>query len=149
MNKANNHRVIMVHDFNESARRGMQEEHSRYLISLDMFIASIKQSLKAGIPFDSISSFDSTTEDKVEITSDDGGGSSILLAQRLNNLDIRATFFIVTSLIGTEGFLNEGEIRYIRSLGHNIGSHSHTHPSPFCDLTLESIEFEVLKAERS
>ena len=38
-------------------------------------------------------------------------------------------FFISTKYIGTTGFLNEAQIKELKSRGHIIGSHSHTHPA--------------------
>ena len=107
------HRVILVHDFEESDRRGMQDDNSRYLLSLSEFKRALDQSIEKGLLFDSIDSSDSPERGSVEITSDDGGGSALLLADHLKELGIRGRFFIVTGWIGTDGFLTREEIRYI------------------------------------
>ncbi len=46
-------------------------------------------------------------------------------------------FFIVSSLIGTRTFATASDIRYLASCGHVVGTHSHTHPDIFPDLTPE------------
>ena len=140
------HRVILVHDFAESDRRGMLGDDSRYLLSFGEFRRAVEQSIENGVLFDSIGSDDSPERGRVEITSDDGGGSALLLADHLKGLGIRARFFIVTGWIGTNGFLTRDEIRYIHSLGHLVGSHGHTHPNPFCDLDRQHLRQEVFQS---
>ena len=140
------HRVILVHDFAESDRRGMLDDDSRYLLSFSEFRRALDQSIENGLLFDSIGSDDSPERGRVEITSDDGGGSALLLADHLKGLGIRARFFIVTGWIGTNGFLTRDEIRYIHSLGHLVGSHGHTHPNPFCDLDRRHLRQEVFQS---
>jgi peptidoglycan/xylan/chitin deacetylase (PgdA/CDA1 family) len=64
---------------------------------------------------------------------DDGGRSALVAAEELERRGWRGHFFIVTSLVGSQGFLATEEIRALRRRGHLIGSHSHTHPSIFRD----------------
>jgi len=71
----------------------------------------------------------------VFLTFDDGGKSAVAIGDALSARGWRGHFFIVSGLIGTRTFMTEGEIRYLRSCGHVIGSHSHTHPDIFRDLT--------------
>lgn len=71
------------------------------------------------------------------LTFDDGGKSAVAVSEQLSKRGWKGHFFIVTSLIGGRTFLSEREIRTIRSAGHMIGSHSHTHPSIFRDLPFE------------
>jgi peptidoglycan/xylan/chitin deacetylase (PgdA/CDA1 family) len=66
---------------------------------------------------------------------DDGGASALAAADALARRQWRGHFFIVTNRIGTRGFLSRDEIRYLRSCGHLVGSHSHTHPDIFPGLT--------------
>jgi len=145
--KINNIRkVITVHDFKESSRKGLQKDNSRYLTSIEELMEAIKYVNDNGVVFDSFTN-DYFNHTKTEITIDDGGGSSLLIADYLKTLDIRGRFFIITSLIGKEQFLNKDEIKYIKSLGHIIGTHSHTHPSPFCELNEIKIENEIIKSK--
>jgi len=67
------------------------------------------------------------------LTFDDGGKSAVYVSDELSRLGWRGHFFIVTSRIGGPTFLDASEIRYIRSCGHVVGSHSHTHPDIFRD----------------
>lgn len=65
------------------------------------------------------------------ITFDDGGRSALAVSELLNARNWKAHFFVITSLVGDNLFLDKESIRYIRSCGHVIGSHSHTHPDIF------------------
>ncbi|MBI00029.1 MAG: hypothetical protein CL467_05410 [Acidimicrobiaceae bacterium] len=141
------HRAILVHDFEESNRRGMLDGGSRYLLSLGVFKSGLEAAIDHGVVFDEIGGPDPGTSGRVEITSDDGGGSALLLAEYLAGQGLRATFFIVTDWIGRENFLDRDEIRAIRSMGHVVGSHSHTHSGPFCDLPEVQLRDEVLESK--
>jgi peptidoglycan/xylan/chitin deacetylase (PgdA/CDA1 family) len=63
----------------------------------------------------------------VHLTFDDGGASAIDAARILERHGLSGSFFVVTSVIGTPGFLDADAIRELRALGHQVGSHSHTH----------------------
>jgi peptidoglycan/xylan/chitin deacetylase (PgdA/CDA1 family) len=63
------------------------------------------------------------------LTFDDGGGSSLWVAAELERRGWRGAFFIITSRIGTPGFLDAAGVRELHARGHEVGSHSHTHPS--------------------
>jgi len=67
------------------------------------------------------------------LTFDDGGKSALYISDELCLRGWKGHFFIITHLIGNRTFLNQNEIKYIRSCGHMIGSHSHTHPEIFKD----------------
>jgi peptidoglycan/xylan/chitin deacetylase (PgdA/CDA1 family) len=70
------------------------------------------------------------------LTFDDGGKSALYIAEELTRRGWTGHFFIVTSRVGTHGFLRASEIRVIQSLGHVVGSHSHTHPDIFREQSL-------------
>lgn len=76
------------------------------------------------------------------LTFDDGGSSALAVAAELERRGWRGHFFIVTSLVGTRGFLTADGIRQLHAAGHLIGSHSRTHPTIFRDLTLEQMVAE-------
>jgi peptidoglycan/xylan/chitin deacetylase (PgdA/CDA1 family) len=140
--------TVMLHDFEESKRRGMQtSKESRYLLKLSSFREAIHLAIGEGVQFDLISQH-TEIGNKVRITQDDGGGSSLLLANFLSTLGIRCTFFIATDYIGQPGFLTPSEIRSLRSLGHMVGSHSHSHPNPFCLLDDRQLDYEVQKSQQ-
>jgi peptidoglycan/xylan/chitin deacetylase (PgdA/CDA1 family) len=67
----------------------------------------------------------------VLLTFDDGGKSALHIGDALAARGWKGHFFIVTGLIGTRTFLSGQEIRYLRSTGHVVGSHSETHPDIF------------------
>lgn len=68
------------------------------------------------------------------LTFDDGGKSAIRIGDELGRRGWKGHFFISTSLIGRRTFLDTGEIRQLRSSGHLVGSHSHSHPSIYREL---------------
>ena len=81
--------------------------------------------------------------DSIELTFDDGGVSFYtVVAPILEKYDLRGVFFITTKYINTPGFLTSSQIKDLHNRGHIIGSHSHSHPSDFADLTLEDIKRE-------
>lgn len=63
------------------------------------------------------------------LTFDDGGASALWIAEQLERRGTRGSFFIVTGRIGTPGFIGADGVRELAARGHEIGSHSHTHPS--------------------
>ena len=73
----------------------------------------------------------------VLLTFDDGGRSALHVGDELCRRGWRGHFFVVTSLIGTATFLDAAGLRRLRSAGHVIGSHSHTHPDIFRELPPE------------
>lgn len=65
----------------------------------------------------------------VVLTFDDGGRSALdRIAPALEAHGWRGHFFITTGRIGTPGFLDEAGVRELAERGHDVGSHSHTHP---------------------
>lgn len=76
------------------------------------------------------------------LTFDDGGKSALRISEELCRREWRAHFFIATGLIGRRTFLNAGEIRHLRSCGHVVGSHSHTHPDLYRELEWERMIVE-------
>ena len=65
------------------------------------------------------------------LTFDDGGRSALHIADALCARGWRGHFFIVTNLLGVRAFLAPADLRQLRSCGHLVGSHSHTHPDIF------------------
>jgi peptidoglycan/xylan/chitin deacetylase (PgdA/CDA1 family) len=62
------------------------------------------------------------------LTFDDGGISTLRIAERLQEYGWRAHFFISTDYVGRPGFLKAEHIVDLRRHGHLIGSHSCSHP---------------------
>jgi peptidoglycan/xylan/chitin deacetylase (PgdA/CDA1 family) len=71
----------------------------------------------------------------VLLTFDDGGKSAVRAGDELARRGWKGHFFIITSRVGERTFLDPAEIRYLRGCGHAIGSHSHTHPNLFRELS--------------
>lgn len=68
-------------------------------------------------------------ESPVVLTFDDGGASAAAtIAPALERRGWLGCFFVTTAAIGTPGFVTEDDVRRLRSVGHLVGSHSHTHP---------------------
>jgi peptidoglycan/xylan/chitin deacetylase (PgdA/CDA1 family) len=76
------------------------------------------------------------------LTFDDGGKSALRISEELCRRGWRGHFFITTSLIGRRTFLDPQEIRQLRSCGHLVGSHSHTHPDIYRELDWERMVVE-------
>jgi peptidoglycan/xylan/chitin deacetylase (PgdA/CDA1 family) len=85
---------------------------------------------------------------RLMMTFDDGGRSAIAAGDLLQRRGWRGHFFVVTSRIGRPGFLDGTGIRYLRSCGHLIGTHSHTHPDIFPRLSIGEMA-EEWSASRS
>lgn len=69
------------------------------------------------------------------LTFDDGGVSaSTLIADKLDEMNWKAHFFITTKFIGNLSFVSKENIIDLRKRGHVIGSHSHSHPTIFSAL---------------
>ena len=62
------------------------------------------------------------------ITFDDGGASALGAADTLERYGLRGHFFVTVNFIGTRGFLDPAGIRELQRRGHEVGSHSCSHP---------------------
>jgi peptidoglycan/xylan/chitin deacetylase (PgdA/CDA1 family) len=76
------------------------------------------------------------------LTFDDGGKSALRIADQLSHRGWGGHFFIPTSFIGRRTFLDRNDIRQLRSAGHAIGAHSHTHPDIYRELDWERMVVE-------
>ena len=79
------------------------------------------------------------TDEEVIFTFDDGGISNLRSAEMLSREQMKGYFFITTSKIGQKGFLASDDICKVADYGHNIGSHSHTHPMIFKSLSYKQM----------
>lgn len=100
---------------------------ARYKLSPEHFQRHLDAFEDLGIPVgtDLLEAQDRT----LLLTFDDGGSSALYIADQLEARGWRGCFFIVTSLIGSAGFLDHAQIRDLHGRGHLIGSHSHGHPT--------------------
>jgi peptidoglycan/xylan/chitin deacetylase (PgdA/CDA1 family) len=62
------------------------------------------------------------------LTFDDGGESGTAIGELLAHRGWCGHFLILVDFIGQEAFLHEDDIRALRAMGHQIGSHSCSHP---------------------
>ena len=63
------------------------------------------------------------------LTFDDGGASALSAAEALERRGWRGHFFVTTGRIGTPGFMSADEVAELARRGHEIGSHSDSHPT--------------------
>ncbi len=76
------------------------------------------------------------------LTFDDGGKSALYIGDELCRRGWRGHFFIATGLLGRRTFLTPAEICSLRQAGHVVGSHSHSHPDIYRELTREQMIVE-------
>ena len=76
------------------------------------------------------------------LTFDDGGASAMYVADELCRRGWRAHFFIITNRIGERTFLKPADVRELRARGHLVGTHSHTHPDIFRNLSRDAMATE-------
>ena len=69
-------------------------------------------------------------------------------ASLLESRGWRGHFFIVTGRIGKPGFVTARQIRELHERGHHIGSHSHSHPDAFSELSDEELIREWSESRR-
>lgn len=77
--------------------------------------------------------------DLVLISFDDGGVSSMLIAEMLEARGWRGIFFITVDYIGRRGFVDREQIRELARRGHTIGSHSCSHPDRMAACSREQL----------
>lgn len=126
---------LMYHEVTDDAHStGFQRPGAMaYKHSTAAFAEHLRRISAAGvIPPGRVVDIDFTRPGRhVLLTFDDGGRSALSAAELLAKHGWTGHFFIVTSLIGDRTFLDTRGVRELRSGGHVVGSHSHTHPMIF------------------
>lgn len=97
---------------------------ARYKLAPDTFEAHLDALQRSGIRVGLVHDRPSAV-----LTFDDGGASALLAAAALERRRWRGYFFITTGRIGTGGFLDADGVRELVRRGHEVGSHSHSHPT--------------------
>jgi peptidoglycan/xylan/chitin deacetylase (PgdA/CDA1 family) len=83
----------------------------------------------------------------VSITFDDGNESQFTeYYPILERYGFRATFYVITSLIGKRGMLTYDQLKELYNHGNEIGSHTHTHPY-LTKIPVASLIFELKKSK--
>lgn len=75
-------------------------------------------------------------------TFDDGGASSMWIADVLEAQGWRGHFFVATDYIGRANFLTSSQILELHSRGHVIGSHSCSHPARISHCSTAQLDHE-------
>lgn len=110
---------------------------ARYKLDIEAFDAHLAAIAASGVSVGSVSSGAGAA-----LTFDDGGASALLAAEMLERRGWRGAFFVTTERIGTPGFLSADGVRELVARGHEVGSHSHTHPTYMGTLTREELAGE-------
>jgi peptidoglycan/xylan/chitin deacetylase (PgdA/CDA1 family) len=130
--------ALMYHEVTDDpAGTGLQRPGARpYTISCGAFREHLHRIAASGLTPERVDTVAPRHNGRrLMLTFDDGGLSARDVAERLHARGWPAHFFIVTAWIGRRRFLDAAAIREIRSLGHLVGSHSHTHPDIFRGLS--------------
>ena len=140
------HDVIENGDFRESGFNGIGPDS--YKLNLSNFKSHLKVSApklaKQGILFtDFLSGRNTDLKNLRLITFDDGGISFLTrIAPLLESYHATGVFFVATGFLGSNGFLNAGQVRELHDRGHIIGSHSHSHPKIISNLSYHDLIHE-------
>ncbi len=110
---------------------------ARYKLDVESFDAHLGAIAATSASVGSVSS-----GARAALTFDDGGASALLAAEMLERRGWRGQFFVTTGRIGTPGFLRADGVRELAARGHEVGSHSHTHPTYMGTLTREELARE-------
>ena len=76
------------------------------------------------------------------LTFDDGGRSALIAADLIERRGWLGHFFVITGFINRPGFVTKSDIRELRARGHLVGSHSHTHPDIFSEISAAQVDYE-------
>jgi peptidoglycan/xylan/chitin deacetylase (PgdA/CDA1 family) len=97
---------------------------ARYKLSPEQFEAHLDAISATGVTVGPFS-----TGGQAAITFDDGGSSALHAASALEARGWLGSFFITTGRIDTPGFLGAEQVRELAQRGHEVGSHSRSHPT--------------------
>ncbi|MGB9841303.1 MAG: polysaccharide deacetylase family protein [Candidatus Bathyarchaeales archaeon] len=83
----------------------------------------------------------------VSISFDDGNENHFTeFYPILEDYGLKATFYVITSLLGKKGMLNKYHLKELYNHGNEIGSHTHTHPN-LTRLSTDSLVLELSKSK--
>lgn len=122
--------------------RIVNDREDVYTHSPKVFDQHLNIMANTGIKISSITSLNLDDNQTLLISTDDGYTSDLYVADKLEKLNTKGHFFIITSLVGTPGYLTIQDIRELHNRGHIVGSHTHNHITPFTKLSLSQMEEE-------
>ena len=105
-------------------------------------IEAIKETQITPTTINQIQIGDKSKNYKILLTFDDGGKSAMHIADILERYTWYGHFFITTAMIGSSTFLSKLNIKELFDRGHVIGTHSHSHQTPFRNLSIEKMTKE-------
>jgi len=121
---------LMYHDLGpETAVRGRHDSgHLPYVVTGSSFAHQISHLRTQGWKGCKVSTALQGAERAVALTFDDGASSDIeMAAPALSYAGFTATFYVVSSWVGTQGYLSKLDLSRLGELGFEVGSHSATH----------------------
>jgi len=133
------HDVVPEGDFAVSGFSTVGADH--YKLTQEQFAAHLS-AIDSVIPAKPVRITDDNWQRSFLFTMDDGGSSSMYVADQLERHGWKGHFFIVTDCIGTRGFLDAQQLRELAQRGHCIGSHTCSHPIPMWSCTAEQMYTE-------
>ena len=123
---------------------------AEYKLSVDEFdshLEAIQQVMKGEVILSNAVEGQRYSTPPVLLTFDDGGVSALdQIAPMLESRGWRGCFFITTDRIDTDAFLTRQQIHELRQRGHEIGSHSCSHPKRMSDCGREQLLHEWQKS---
>lgn len=140
--------VLLYHDV---APRGEFDSHGRpgphaaiYKLEPEQFEAHLDAVERTGRTVGLVGQ--GTSSPEVAFSFDDGGRSSLAIAEALERRGWRGHFYFVTAAVGTAAFLGADEVRELDRRGHVVGSHTHSHPDAMAKLSDEAIDSEWVRS---
>jgi len=142
---------LMYHELEMSGRKLCQSEpgYVRYILTLEAFRNQIEWLKESGFRGINVSeALRYPAEPSVCITFDDGCETDLIAAAPvLYQSGFHATFYVTAGFLGTRGYLTEGQLRSLDSMGFEIGCHSMTH-AYLSDLPEAELEREIAEAKK-
>jgi len=121
---------LMYHDLGSEGpnREHIDASHVPYVVTGSSFSHQISYLRSKGWKACKVSTALQGEDRAVALTFDDGASSDIeVAAPALSYAGFTATFYVVSSWVGTRGYLSRRELSQLAELGFEIGSHSVTH----------------------
>jgi peptidoglycan/xylan/chitin deacetylase (PgdA/CDA1 family) len=112
---------------------------ARYKLSRDDFARHLDAIAAVGA---TVGTIEDDPPPAVALTFDDGGASSLYIADELERHGWNGHFFFTTGRIDSPGFLSKAGVDELARRGHVVGSHSHTHPTYMGMLSPAELAYE-------